>query len=73
MWCNYCDPKFFFVFGFCKNCNRRCEPPLYDYENDADLHAWFRMREEWNMLRNDVYADERRRESKEQIGVNDDR
>ncbi len=29
-WCNYCDPAHFTIYGFCKNCRRRCEAPLYE-------------------------------------------
>lgn len=60
MWCNYCDPKYFIVYGFCVNCGRRCQPPLFDPRKD-DAIEWDKMRTEWNKERADLVLDSMRR------------
>jgi hypothetical protein len=61
MWCNYCDPKFFVIYGFCRNCNRRCEPPPFDPIGDVSLKDWLEMRINWNAERADLILDAMRR------------
>lgn len=65
-WCDYCEPKTFIIYGFCKNCGRRCEPPLCfpgvkaeDYYNQCKL---------WNQERGDLILDVMRRMPYERMG-----
>jgi hypothetical protein len=59
-WCNYCDPKYNIIYGFCSNCKRRCYPPIFnkDIENIDDYYIKI---EKWNRLRSDLVIDEMRR------------
>jgi hypothetical protein len=46
--CSYCDPKFYVIYGCCKNCNRKCEVPLYDYKKSAlSLKEYDEFRNKW--------------------------
>ncbi len=47
-WCDYCDPEYFIIYGICKECGRRCEPPLFDPNGDVDFFDHLRMAEKWN-------------------------
>ncbi len=29
-YCSHCNPKDFVVFGFCLNCGKKCNAPLFD-------------------------------------------
>jgi hypothetical protein len=60
-YCNYCDPKFFVIYGFCGNCQRRCYPPLFDPKGKQSLEEYDKMRSEWNSQRSDLILDEIRR------------
>jgi len=63
-WCNYCDPKYFVIYGFCGNCNRRCECPLFDPKGTMSLLDYEEYRKRWNELRSDLILDAIRREGK---------
>lgn len=67
-WCNYCDPKHFTIYGFCKNCRRRCECPLYDPKSGMSPldHAAFMAL--WNKERSDLIIDYMRRSERGQMG-----
>ena len=66
MYCNYCDPKFFVIYGFCRNCSRRCEPPVFDPIGSISLEDWLKMRRNWNMERADLMLDAIRRTDQEE-------
>ncbi len=53
-WCDYCDPKYFIVYGFCGTCGHRCEPPLFDPYGDVDFFEHLKEREKWNEERADL-------------------
>ena len=61
MYCNYCDPKFFVIYGFCKNCQRRCEPPLYNPNGNISILDHEEMRKNWNKDRADLILDAMRK------------
>jgi ferredoxin len=60
-YCNYCDPKYFVIYGFCKNCKRRCEPPLFDPDGSDSLLDYEGKRRKWNEQRSDLVIDAMRR------------
>lgn len=64
-WCNYCDPKFFVIYGFCNNCKRRCEPPLFDPKGDVSLQEYEDFKRKWNEDRSDLISDQFRRRKNE--------
>ncbi len=33
-YCSHCNPKDFVVFGFCLNCGKRNNPPLFDHKKE---------------------------------------
>jgi hypothetical protein len=68
MWCNYCDPKHFVIYGFCDNCKRRCEPPLFDPSGDISLPDWHEFRRKWNQERSDFMTDVIRRMPQDELG-----
>ena len=57
-WCNYCDPKFFVIYGFCANCKRRCEPPLFDPKGNQSAIDYIDQCSNWNAERADLILDE---------------
>lgn len=59
--CNYCDPKHFTVYGFCRNCSRKCEPPIFDPEGTISYLDYEKIRESWNNDRPDLINDSVRR------------
>ncbi len=61
MHCNYCDPKFFVIYGFCKNCGRQCEPPLFDPNGSVGILDYDELRKKWNQERADLILDAMRR------------
>ena len=63
-WCDYCDPKYFVIYGLCTNCKRRCEPPLYDPHGEVSINDWSKMRHSWNQERSDLIIDAIRRDSR---------
>lgn len=56
MYCNYCDPKFFIIYGFCGNCQRRCQPPLFDKET-MNILDYEELKKNWNKERPDLMLD----------------
>lgn len=56
-WCKQCDPKYFTVYGFCRNCQRRCEYPLFDPDKDHGIREYCDKEAEWNKERSDLIAD----------------
>lgn len=54
-WCNYCDPKFFVIYGCCGNCGRRCEPPMIG--SDSSIEDYMKFRRKWNEDRVDSIND----------------
>ena len=61
MYCNYCDPKFFVIYGFCSNCKRRCEPPLFNPKGNISILDHEEMRRNWNKERADLILDAMRK------------
>lgn len=56
IYCRYCDPKYYVVYGFCFNCKRRCQPPsLFDPWDGNTLEEWDETRRKWNMEGNVNY------------------
>ena len=62
-YCNYCDPKTYTIYGFCKNCKRRCEPPLYEPKSKMSLSDYEEYKARWNEQRSDLILDDMRRQS----------
>ena len=58
MYCSYCDPKFFIVYGYCGVCRRRCFPPLYDPYGTISMLDYEEFRKRWNAERADLISDE---------------
>ncbi len=46
-YCNYCDPKHFTLYGFCGNCKRKCECPLYDPRSKMSLEDYAAYKKRW--------------------------
>lgn len=46
--CPYCDPKHFVIYGYCRNCSRRCEPPLYANSGKISLQEYDEFCKKWN-------------------------
>jgi len=59
--CVCCDPKNFIVYGFCGNCKRKCEPPLYDPKSNMSLSDYEEYKKRWNEGRSDLVTDAMRR------------
>ena len=53
-YCNYCDPKHFVVYGFCKNCKRRRECPMFDEKGTMDMWDYEEYKKRWNELKEDT-------------------
>ncbi len=53
-YCNYCDPKNFVIYGFCKNCKRRCECPMFDEKGSMDMWDYEAYKKRWNELKEDT-------------------
>lgn len=70
VWCNYCDPKYFVIYGFCGNCKRRCEPPLLYPKGTVHVSDYEEFRRKWNEERSDLFMDAMRRTSNEDLGHN---
>ena len=68
IWCKYCDPKYFVIYGFCNNCKRRCEPLLFDVNEKKSILDWEAMRRKWNTERADLIIDVIRRMENEWLG-----
>ena len=62
-YCNHCDPKHFTIYGFCKNCKRRCEPPLYEPKSNMTVDQYEQYVKNWNQQRSDLVLDAMRRKS----------
>lgn len=55
--CNYCDPKNTTVYGFCKNCRRKCDCPLYDSKSGLSIEEYEEYKRIWNSPRLDIALD----------------
>ena len=58
---DYCDPKHFTIYGFCRNCNRRCECPLFDPKGLMSFLEYQDYKRRWNEQRSDLTLDAMRR------------
>lgn len=38
MTCEYCDPEFYVVYGYCLCCGRLCNPPLVNFHEDTKIY-----------------------------------
>jgi hypothetical protein len=65
-YCNYCDPKYFVIYGFCGNCGRRCEPPLFNMDGKINftLEEYLDFKKGWNAQRADLITDAIRRDER---------
>lgn len=61
-YCPYCDPKHFMIYGFCGNCKRKCEPPLYEPKSGMSLEDYQKYKISWNEQRADLILDSMRRQ-----------
>ena len=52
--CNYCDPKHFTIYGFCKNCRRKCECPLHEPKSGMTIENYEAFKKSWNEGRSDL-------------------
>lgn len=50
-YCNYCDPKHFTIYGFCKHCRRQCECPRYDPRGTMNASEYVRYKATWDEQR----------------------
>lgn len=64
-WCNHCDPKHFTIYGFCKNCKRRCECPLWEPKSCVSPLDHAALRSRWDKERADLVLDAMRRTEKD--------
>lgn len=62
-YCNYCDPKLFVIYGFCRNCKRRCECPLFEPKGNMSVLDYEEYKNRWNKERPDLMLDAIRRTS----------
>jgi hypothetical protein len=46
-YCTHCDPKHFQIHGFCRNCKRKCECPLYDPRSNMSLEDYVAYKKRW--------------------------
>lgn len=60
-YCQYCDPKFFVIYGFCGNCKRRCDAPLYDKRSGMSPDDYEDYKFRWNEQKADLILDAMRR------------
>jgi len=67
-YCVYCDPKIFTIYGYCNNCNRRCECPSYDSRSKMSLSDYEAFRYAWNKDRPDIVMDAMRRKGDDKLG-----
>lgn len=63
-YCNYCDPKHFVVYGFCKNCKRKCNPPLYEPKSTMSAIDYQEYCRRWDSDRADTVSDAIRRDER---------
>ena len=61
-YCPYCDPKHFTIHGFCKNCRRRCDAPLYDRKSGMTPEEYAEYKKNWDSNRSDLVLDAMRRQ-----------
>lgn len=45
--CDYCNPKFFIIYGCCFNCGRKCKPPLFDPKGKISILDYEEIRKKW--------------------------
>lgn len=55
--CTFCDPKYYVIYGFCRACGKRCEPPLWNPKSDVSHLDHLEMMTKWNMNRADLIND----------------
>jgi hypothetical protein len=60
-YCPYCDPKHFVIYGFCPNCKRKCECPLFDPWGSMSLLDYKNYEKKWNSKRPDLVIDSMRK------------
>lgn len=65
MHCEYCDPSYVIIYGFCSSCGRRCEPPLFDCMGSMSILEYNKFKEKWNIERADLFTDQLARMEKE--------
>lgn len=47
MICENCDPNLYVIYGYCKNCLRMCESPLWQ-EDLCAFDKYQEFRDKWN-------------------------
>lgn len=50
-YCDHCDPNLYVIYGYCWNCKRKCECPLFDCFNEEgylDLIEYIKFKEDWD-------------------------
>jgi len=62
-YCNYCDPRHFTINGFCKNCKRMCNAPLYDPKSNITIEEYKKYCKTWDRQRGALVLDAMRRQS----------
>lgn len=67
-YCPYCDPKHFTIYGFCKNCKRKCECPFFDPKSNMSFSDYETYKKNWNQGRADLVLDAMRRTEHEPMG-----
>jgi len=47
--CEYCDPEYFYVYGYCGNCKRKYNPPLWDPKGEIPYLNHKEIVENWQV------------------------
>lgn len=55
--CPGCDPEYFYLYGICPCCNRKCAAPLFDPDGDMTIQEYLKFAAEWNASRSDLMKD----------------
>jgi hypothetical protein len=45
--CPGCEPSYFVVYRYCRSCQRKCNPALYDPAGNISLKEYKKNREKW--------------------------
>lgn len=67
-YCKHCDPKHFTIYGFCSNCNRRCECPPFVPNTAMSPIDYEVFKYRWDKERTDLVLDAQRKSERNNTG-----